>query len=83
MNSEIPMERRVRDILADVLSKPTGHLGGETPLATLGWDSLASLEALAQLETELSITLDLRSFHGAHTIAALVDLVAKAVANQP
>jgi acyl carrier protein len=83
MNSEIPIERRVRDILADVLSKPTGNLGGETPLATLGWDSLASLEALAQLETELSITLDLRSFHEAHTIAALVDLTAKAVANQP
>lgn len=83
MTAEDSVGPQVRGVLSDVLNAPAGDLDGATALASLGWDSLASLEALAQLETDFGITLDLRSFHQAHTIAALVDLVAKAVANQP
>lgn len=83
MTTQDSVGSRVREVLRDVLARPAADLGGATALASLGWDSLASLEALAQLETEFGITLDLRSFHQAHTIGALVDLVAKAVANRP
>jgi acyl carrier protein len=83
MTADDSVGSRVRAVLTDVLDRPADDLSGPTALASLGWDSLASLEALAQLETEFGITLDLRSFHQAHTISALVDLVAKAVANQP
>jgi acyl carrier protein len=66
----------VHQIVCDVLGQTPEELGREEVLAAHGWDSIASLEALAMLESEFEITLDLRSFHAAHTVTRLIDLVA-------
>ncbi|WP_410579345.1 acyl carrier protein [Amycolatopsis sp. lyj-108] len=68
----------VLNTLSEVLNKPDGDLRARPVLATHGWDSLSSLEVLSQLESRLSVTLDLRSYHAAHTVTALIDLVAVA-----
>lgn len=62
-------------IISDVIAVPSESLTDEEVLAAHGWDSIASLEALALLESEFDITLDLRSFHAAHTVAQMVELV--------
>ncbi|MFC3455196.1 acyl carrier protein [Amycolatopsis speibonae] len=66
----------VLNTLSEVLRKPIGDLRAQPVLATHGWDSLASLEVLSQLESALTLTLDLRQYHAAHTVPALIDLVA-------
>jgi len=68
----------VLNTLSEVLNKPIGELRAHPVLATHGWDSLASLEVLSQLESRLAVTLDLRDYHAAHTVTALIDLVAAA-----
>lgn len=83
MNRQASLETAVRGILGDVLNRPPESLGNDDALAAFGWDSLASLEALAQLESHLGITLDLRSFHAARTVGDMVELVAKVVADRP
>jgi acyl carrier protein len=61
-------------VLSDVLSEPAHRLHVEPVLAAHGWDSMASLEALAQLESQLGVAFDLRSFHAARTVGDLVEL---------
>lgn len=76
------IEATVLEILGEVLGEAEGELRAQPVLATHEWDSLASLEALSQLESRLRVTLDLRAYHAARTIEDLVDLVATAVATQ-
>jgi acyl carrier protein len=75
----IPVEAIVLDILAEVLNESVDDLCAHPILATHGWDSLASLEALAQFEHRFAVTLDLRSFHAARTVEEMVVLVEDAV----
>ncbi|MBE1533914.1 acyl carrier protein [Actinomadura algeriensis] len=70
------IEERVVEIVAEVLGLATAEVGPETVLAAHAWDSIASLEALAQLEARLRVTLDLRVFHGVRTVGDLVAAVA-------
>jgi acyl carrier protein len=67
-------------VLADVLEATPEQLLAKPTLAVHNWDSLASLEALAALEAELHITLDLRDYHRARDVDDLVELVATAAA---
>jgi acyl carrier protein len=83
MNPPESFEVVVRDILGDVLNQSSENLDANTVLAARGWNSLASLEALAQFEAQLNIRLDLRSFHAAHTVAQMIQLVGESVANRP
>ena len=55
------------NILSDVLHESVEDLHNHPVLAAYDWDSLSSLEALAQLESQLAITLDLRSYQAART----------------
>jgi acyl carrier protein len=73
----------VCETISDVLSLSAEDLGDETVLAANGWDSLVSLEALAQFEAQFRISLDLRLFHSARTIGQMIQLVEKAVADRP
>ncbi|GAA4622769.1 hypothetical protein GCM10023196_016300 [Actinoallomurus vinaceus] len=82
MSASSSVEPTVLDILSDVLRETPDGLYAEPVLAAHGWDSIASLEALAQLEDRLQITLDLRSFHAAHTVPDMVALVTDAVAGK-
>jgi acyl carrier protein len=75
MSDIAEVESTVHEIICDVLGLTPDELGRDEPLAANGWDSIASLEALALLEGEFGITLDLRSFHAAHTVAQMAELV--------
>jgi acyl carrier protein len=70
----------VLNTLSEVLNEPVDDLRAQPVLAAHEWDSLASLEALAQLESRLAVTLDLRAYHAARTVDDLIDLVAAAAA---
>jgi acyl carrier protein len=76
MTDQEPIEATVLLVLSDVLKESIGDLRARPVLATHDWDSMASLEALSQLENRLAVTLDLRAYHGARTITDLVDLIA-------
>jgi acyl carrier protein len=82
MTDTASVQTTVLQTLSDVLNEPAGTLLTRPVLATYDWDSLASLEVLAQLESRLDVTLDLRSYHAARTIDDLVDLVAAAVVSK-
>lgn len=69
-------------VLSDVLAEPVTALLAEPLLGVHAWDSLASLEALVQLEQRFDVTLDLRSYHAAREIDDLVELVRAARGNQ-
>lgn len=72
------VEGHVLEILSEVLGEAADRLRAEHVLADYQWDSIGSLEALAQLESRLEVTLDLREFHAVRTIGELTSLVARA-----
>jgi acyl carrier protein len=71
----------VLTVLSDVLKESPGDLRAQPVLAAHEWDSVASLEALSQLESRFAVTLDLRAYHAARTLEDLIDLVATAASN--
>jgi acyl carrier protein len=71
----------VLEILSDLLGLPIPELVAQPALAAHQWDSMISLEALAQLESAFGIELDLRSFHTVRTVDEVVRLTAGAVAD--
>jgi len=72
------VEGHVLEIVSEVLGEAADRLRAEHVLADYHWDSIGSLEALAQLESRLGVTLDLREFHAVRTIGELTSLVARA-----
>lgn len=66
-------------VIGDVLNQPAGTLRDQPVLAAYDWDSLASLEALAQLEGRFAIRLDLLDFHAARVVDDVTALVAEAL----
>lgn len=72
------VEAVVLSTLSEVLMEPVDALRAQPVLAAHDWDSMKSLEALSQLENQLSVTLDLRAYHAARTLEDLIDLVAAA-----
>jgi acyl carrier protein len=82
MNDPAQIEAVVLDTLSGVLNEPVGDLRAQPVLAVHEWDSLASLEVLSQLESQLGVTLDLRTYHAARTVEDLIGLVTDAVASQ-
>lgn len=78
--SAADVDTAVLHVLSDVLGEPVDALLAQPILAAHDWDSLASLEALAQLESRYGISLDLRSYHAARRVQDLAELVSAAVA---
>lgn len=81
--ADMEIESVVLTILSEVLTEPIDDLLAQPVLAGHEWDSQVQLEALAQLEHRLGITLDLRIYHGARTIEDLIEIVTTAVTAQP
>jgi acyl carrier protein len=81
MTEAVSVETVVVNILSDVLHESVDDLNNHPVLAAYDWDSLSSLEALAQLESQLGVTLDLRSYQGARKVSDLVELVRHAGAS--
>jgi acyl carrier protein len=75
MSDHEETESAVLEILSDVLGVPEDELRRHPVLAAHRWDSMSSLEALAQLESRFGVRLDLRSYSAARTPGDLVDLV--------
>jgi len=78
MNETIPaasIKNTILAVLSDVLAEPVKALRAEPVLGVHAWDSLASLEALVQIEKRLDVALDLRPYHAAREIDDLVQLV--------
>jgi acyl carrier protein len=82
MSARVSTEATIVDILSDVLDEPAATLRGQPVVAAYNWDSVASLGALAQIESRLQVTLDLHRYHRARTIDDLVELVMNAVADK-
>ncbi|GAA3132321.1 acyl carrier protein [Nonomuraea sp. NPDC049421] len=74
------VSRVVTEVLAEILGEDAGRLRHEDVLAERDWDSISSLEALAQLESRLRVTLDLREFHAVRTVGDLTELVGRTTA---
>ncbi|MDH6123006.1 acyl carrier protein [Kitasatospora sp. GAS204B] len=66
----------VLEVLGEVLSQDPEALRAQPVLAGYDWDSLASLEALAQLESAFGVRLDLRAFQAVRTVEEMAALVA-------
>jgi acyl carrier protein len=69
------VESTVLEVVAEVLNEPVEAIREVPVLAAHAWDSIASLEVLAQLESVLSVNLDLRAFNSVRTVDELVDVV--------
>jgi acyl carrier protein len=70
-------------VLGDVLAEPVAALRARPLLGVHAWDSVASLEALVQLEQRLAVSLDLRRYHAARTVDDLVELIRATRENGP
>lgn len=83
MSESTEVEQTVLVILSDVLRVPVDDLRQQPVLASYQWDSLAMLEALAQLESSLGVSLDLRFYQQARTVDDLLALIADTRAGTP
>lgn len=79
LGNDAKIDDVVMDILSDVLQESADDLRAEPALAAHAWTSLASLEVLAQLESDLDVVLDLRAFNTVRTVDALTELVRAAL----
>ncbi|KUO18777.1 acyl carrier protein [Streptomyces dysideae] len=79
--SEIVEEigQTVLTVIGDVLGCSPQDLREQPVLAAHDWDSITSLEALAQLESGFGVKLQLRDFHAARTADEMAALIAKAL----
>jgi acyl carrier protein len=83
MSEPTEVQQTVLTILSDVLRVPVDDLRQQPVLASYQWDSLAMLEALAQLESSLRVSLDLRFYQQARTVDDLLALIAQSAAGTP
>lgn len=83
MSEPTEVQQTVLTILSDVLRVPVDDLRQQPVLASYQWDSLAMLEALAQLEGSLGVSLDLRFYQQARTVDDLLSLIAASGAGAP
>jgi len=83
MSEPTEVQQTVLTILSDVLRVPADDLRQQPVLASYQWDSLAMLEALAQLEGSLGVSLDLRFYQQARTVDDLLSLIAESGAGAP
>jgi len=83
MSEPTEVQQTVLTILSDVLRVPVDDLRQQPVLASYQWDSLAMLEALAQLESSLGVSLDLRYYQQARTVEDLLALIAESSTGAP
>ncbi|KAA2257091.1 acyl carrier protein [Solihabitans fulvus] len=68
-------QQAVVAVVADVLDMSEDDLHPDTEFSSLeDWDSMAALELLMQLESQLKVKLDLREFHTVRTVGELAAL---------
>lgn len=83
MSEPTEVQQTVLTILSDVLRVSVDDLRQQPVLASYQWDSLAMLEALAQLESSLGVSLDLRYYQQARTVEDLLALIAESSTGAP
>jgi acyl carrier protein len=82
VDEEAKVRMAILEIVGDVVRVPEADLLAQPILGAHGWDSLAALEVLAQLESRFSVSLDLREYNAARQIDDLVALVVGAGTSQ-
>ncbi len=83
MTDTVPAETQVIRILGEILEVSADELRAQPTLAVHQWDSLSSLEALCQLESQFAIRLDLRVFSASRTVGDLVALISATAPRAP
>ena len=68
-------ESRFMGICARVLQKQSETLSLDSDLQSIGWDSLANIEFVAELDDELGVQLDSESLVGSTTLGEIYSLV--------
>jgi acyl carrier protein len=63
------------ELLAKILDRPIGAFGPAVTLDSVGWDSLAVLSLLSELDENFQIELDSEKLSGAKTVSDLADLL--------
>lgn len=76
MSAPTSVEHTVLDVLSQILHTTADELRAQPALSSHDWDSLSSLEALAQLESVLGVRFDLRAFSAAVTVDDVIALAA-------
>lgn len=71
-------ETKFIEICARVLQKQPGSLSLDSDLAGVGWDSLANVEFVAELDDELGVQLDSESLSDCSTLKDIFSLVQSA-----
>jgi phthiocerol/phenolphthiocerol synthesis type-I polyketide synthase C len=71
------LESRVRAQIAQVLRTPPARIGRQTPLGSLGFDSLIALELRNRLEAEFGLTLSTTLIWTYPTLAQLASYLAE------
>jgi acyl carrier protein len=81
MMTETQILNRVQDILRDVLQQPDLHINRDSSANTVkGWDSLAHVDILWNVEHEFSVRFALGEVQDLKSVGGLVDLVEQKVA---
>lgn len=63
-------------VLADVLNTDRVALNRDTEFGSIeDWDSMAALELLIQLESELRLKMNLQNYNELRTVGQLIELV--------
>jgi acyl carrier protein len=79
--TELSTLNRVQEILRDVLQQPDLIITRESSAKTVeGWDSLAHVDILWNVEHEFSVRFALGEVQGLKNVGGLVDLVEQKVA---
>lgn len=71
-------ESKFIEISAHILQKDAGSLSLNDELSAIGWDSLANVEFIAELDDELGIQLNSDDLSDCVTLADLYELVKSA-----
>lgn len=80
MSEPAKVRTTVLEVLSDALNEPVAALVAQPVIAAHAWDSMTSLEVLAQLESRLGVEVDLRSYHAVRTVDELILLAEELVA---
>ncbi len=62
-------------IVAEILEVDAGEVALTDDLETLGWDSLANISFIAEVDTAAGVTIDADALAEAVTVADLLELV--------
>jgi acyl carrier protein len=75
---ELDIERRVREIIADVTLQPIHKVTSDAGAGRLdGWDSLAQINIVVSVESAFDVTFGAEDVHALNSVAKIVGALKK------